>query len=51
MLNYAYTVLEGEVRIKAIADGYDPTMGIMHEGRDGSVKIRVRPDGAGAAES
>ena len=39
MLNYAYTVLEGEVRIKAIADGYDPTMGIMHEGRDGSSKF------------
>ena len=39
MLNYAYTVLESEVRIKAIADGYDPTIGIMHEGRDGSSKF------------
>jgi CRISPR-associated protein Cas1 len=39
MLNYAYTVLESELRIKAIADGYDPTMGIMHEGRDGSSKF------------
>jgi CRISP-associated protein Cas1 len=39
MLNYAYTVLESEVRIKAIAEGYDPTIGIMHEGRDGSSKF------------
>jgi CRISPR-associated endonuclease Cas1 len=36
ILNYAYTVLESEVRIKAIADGYDPTIGIMHERREGS---------------
>ena len=50
ILNYAYTVLESELRIKAIADGYDPTIGIMHEGRDGSSKYRVRPHGAGAAE-
>jgi CRISPR/Cas system-associated endonuclease Cas1 len=39
ILNYAYTVLEGELRIKVIADGYDPTIGIMHEGRDGSSKF------------
>jgi CRISP-associated protein Cas1 len=38
-LNYAYTVLESELRIRAIADGYDPTIGIMHEGRDGSSKF------------
>jgi CRISP-associated protein Cas1 len=31
MLNYAYTVLESEIRIKAIAEGYDPTIGIMHK--------------------
>lgn len=31
MLNYAYTVLEGSVRIDVIADGYDPTVGIMHD--------------------
>lgn len=31
MLNYAYTVLEAAARIKAIADGYDPTIGIMHD--------------------
>jgi CRISPR-associated protein Cas1 len=39
ILNYAYTVLESELRIKAIAEGYDPTVGIMHEGRDGSSKF------------
>jgi CRISPR-associated protein Cas1 len=39
ILNYAYTVLESELRIKAIADGYDPTIGVMHEGRDGSSKF------------
>jgi CRISPR-associated protein Cas1 len=39
ILNYAYTVLESELRIKAIADGYDPTIGSMHEGRDGSSKF------------
>jgi CRISPR-associated protein Cas1 len=38
-LNYAYTVLESGLRIKAVADGYDPTIGIMHEGRDGSSKF------------
>jgi CRISP-associated protein Cas1 len=39
ILNYAYAALESEIRIKAIADGYDPTLGIMHEGRDGSSKF------------
>jgi CRISPR-associated protein Cas1 len=39
ILNYAYTVLESGLRIKAIADGYDPTIGLMHEGRDGSSKF------------
>jgi CRISP-associated protein Cas1 len=39
MLNYAYTVLESEVRIKVIAKGYDPMIGIMHDGRDGSSKF------------
>jgi hypothetical protein len=28
-----------EIRIKAISDGYDPTIGIMHEGSDGSSKF------------
>jgi CRISP-associated protein Cas1 len=39
MLNYAYAALESEIRIKAISDGYDPTIGVMHEGRDGSSKF------------
>jgi CRISP-associated protein Cas1 len=39
ILNYAYAMLESEIRIKAIADGYDPTIGIMHEGSDGSSKF------------
>jgi CRISPR-associated endonuclease Cas1 len=33
ILNYAYTVLQGELQIKAVADGFDPTIGIMHKGR------------------
>jgi CRISPR-associated protein Cas1 len=39
ILNYAYRTLESEVRIKAISEGYDPTIGIMHEGSDGSSKF------------
>ena len=35
-LNYAYAVLQSEVQIKAVADGYDPMLGIMHYERDGS---------------
>ena len=30
MLNYAYGILEGSVRIQVIADGYDPSIGITH---------------------
>ena len=39
ILNYAYAALESEIRIKAISDGYDPTIGIMHEGNNGSSKF------------
>jgi CRISP-associated protein Cas1 len=39
-LNYAYAALESEIRTKAISDGYDPTIGIMHEGSDGSSSER-----------
>jgi CRISP-associated protein Cas1 len=39
ILNYAYAALESEIRIKAISEGYDPTIGIMHEGNDGSSKF------------
>jgi CRISPR/Cas system-associated endonuclease Cas1 len=38
-LNYAYAALESEIRIKAVRDGYDPTIGVMHEGSDGSSKF------------
>jgi len=36
ILNYAYTVLQSEIQINAVLEGYDPTIGIMHEGSDGS---------------
>jgi CRISPR-associated protein Cas1 len=36
MLNYAYTILESKQRLKAVAEGYDPTIGIMHEGGNGA---------------
>jgi CRISPR-associated protein Cas1 len=39
ILNYAYAALESEIRLKAISDGFDPTIGIMHEGSDGSSKF------------
>jgi CRISP-associated protein Cas1 len=39
ILNYAYAALESDIRIKAISEGYDPTIGIMHEGSDGSSKF------------
>jgi CRISPR-associated protein Cas1 len=38
-LNYAYASLESEIRIGAISEGYDPTIGILHEGSDGSSKL------------
>ena len=36
ILNYAYAVLQSRIQIDAVAEGYDPTIGIMHEARDGS---------------
>jgi CRISPR-associated protein Cas1 len=36
ILNYAYTVLQSQLQIDAIAEGYDPTIGVMHEGSNGS---------------
>jgi CRISP-associated protein Cas1 len=38
-LNYAYATLESETRIEAISEGYDLTIGIMHEGSDRSSKF------------
>ena len=31
MLNYAYAVLIARTQIRLVADGYDPTLGIMHQ--------------------
>jgi CRISP-associated protein Cas1 len=36
ILNYAYAVLQSQVQIRAVADGYDPMFGIMHYDRDGA---------------
>jgi CRISP-associated protein Cas1 len=36
MLNYAYAVLQSQLQIQAVADGFDPTLGIMHQGRRGA---------------
>jgi CRISP-associated protein Cas1 len=36
MLNYAYTVRQAQLQIQAIADGYDPTIGIIHNAHQGS---------------
>ncbi len=33
MLNYAYAILLTEMRIKAITDGHDPMLGILHDQR------------------
>jgi CRISPR-associated endonuclease Cas1 len=38
ILNYAYAILESQVRIQVIAAGCDPTLGFLHDGRRG------RPD-------
>ena len=36
ILNYAYAVLQSRLQIEAVAGGYDPTLGIMHQGRRGA---------------
>src|SRR5260370_24700674 len=36
MLNLAYAVLQSQIQIEAVADGYDPTLGILHNGYQGS---------------
>jgi CRISPR-associated protein Cas1 len=35
VLNYAYAILESQVRIQIIAAGFDPTIGFLHSGRRG----------------
>ncbi len=32
MLNYAYGVLQARVQVRAVSEGFDPTIGIMHHG-------------------
>ncbi len=36
ILNYAYAILQSQLQIQAISDGYDPTLGIMHLRNPGS---------------
>jgi CRISPR-associated endonuclease Cas1 len=36
MLNYGYAVRLAALKLKTIAEGYDPTLGIMHNGRRGN---------------
>jgi CRISPR-associated protein Cas1 len=31
MLNYAYAVLIAQTQVRLIAEGFDPTLGVMHE--------------------
>lgn len=39
MLNYAYAVLESQVRIEAVTQGLDPTIGYLHSCRRGRVAL------------
>lgn len=39
LLNYAYAMLESEVRLEALAEGLDPTIGYMHARHPGRVAL------------
>ncbi len=39
MLNYAYAVLESQVRIATVTQGLDPTIGYLHACRPGRVAL------------
>jgi CRISPR-associated protein Cas1 len=39
MLNYAYAVLESQVRIVTVSQGLDPTIGYLHACRPGRVAL------------
>jgi CRISPR-associated protein Cas1 len=39
MLNYAYTVLESQVRIATVSQGLDPTIGYLHVSRPGRASL------------
>ena len=36
ILNYAYAVLQSQVQIRLVAEGYDPMLGVMHYDRKGA---------------
>lgn len=36
MLNYAYAILQSQLQIELLSEGYDPTIGVMHHGSRGS---------------
>ena len=36
MLNYGYAVRMAQLQVEAIAEGYDPTIGILHHGKKGN---------------
>jgi CRISP-associated protein Cas1 len=47
MLNYAYGILENQVRMQVVAAGPDPTVGILHgsaRGRHGLVFDLMEPE-------
>jgi len=39
MLNYAYAVLESQVRIATVSEGLDPNVGYLHVSRPGRVAL------------
>jgi CRISPR-associated protein Cas1 len=39
ILNYAYAVLQSQIQINAVSEGYDSIIGIMHERRRGSASF------------
>jgi CRISPR-associated endonuclease Cas1 len=56
MLNYAYAILESQVRMQIVAEGFDPTIGYLHTstrtagacaGPDGATEAACRSEGAG----
>jgi CRISPR/Cas system-associated endonuclease Cas1 len=47
ILNYAYATVESEYGSRPFPRAYDPTIGIMHEGNDGSSEFifdRMEPE-------
>lgn len=36
MLNYAYAVLQSQLQIECVSEGFDPTIGVMHHGERNS---------------